>query len=74
MSAELARRLVLARAILGQIEEEVERLHHPQAIEHAVIAGLAMRHLAECVPELNDPAAFADAIEREWYGELGDAA
>jgi hypothetical protein len=68
MSATLIDRLVVARAAWLEVEEATAETCDPEAIEHAAIAGLAMRHLADRADELDD--RLAELVELELY-DLG---
>lgn len=72
MSAgEFVERLVAARAAWQDIELAAAASNDPQAIEHATIAGLAMQHLEDQLRAIDDE--LADELERERYGDLGEA-
>jgi hypothetical protein len=79
-AAELRVRLAPVRAAWLELEELAGELHDPQAIEHATIAALAMRHLDERAAELDDhdddPAVndVVAELERAVYGDEAAAA
>jgi hypothetical protein len=83
VSATLIDRLVVARAAWLEVEEATAETCDPEAIEHAAIAGLAMRHLAVRADELGGDGLAelvelelydVDELERELYGVSGEAA
>lgn len=83
MIAQLVERVAVARAAWQEVEQLVDCSLDPRTIEHAAIAGLGMRHLAERLQELLDVDVVAeleralygtvDELERERYGD-GDGA
>jgi len=65
---ELRARLERAQQEWLEVERHALELDDPEAIEHATIAALAMRHLAERATELDEPDDLADELERAIYG------
>jgi hypothetical protein len=55
-------KLHAVRQVLDEIEDEVQQTGEPVLIEHALIAGLALRHLADELAQ----------VEQELYGNPDD--
>lgn len=56
MTGPLALSVVAARRHWDRVEQEAATRHDPELIEHATIAALAIRHVADRIAELDDDA------------------
>lgn len=71
--SELLARIAATREAWVEVERRALELHDPPAIEHATIAALAIRHLAERLAELDEPdEPDLGEVEREVYGSAAE--
>ena len=72
--SELLERVLLIQAAWARIERDTLDLCDPQAIEHATIAALAMRHTGERLAELAGLDDEPDLVLLDRCDGLGEAA
>jgi hypothetical protein len=70
-------KIARVRARWLELEHEIIEIGDPEAIEHATIAAIAMRHLDERVREIDEleldvEQELADALEREMHGTVAE--